>query len=93
MTVDIGSRMIWVWVAGWVWVGFGWVVKRVDMAMSVAVIIRKVFPSGCPIYNAHPRRGRCAGCSSPRKGGRTIRGLVYLLGAKPGIFLVMTFMS
>ncbi len=49
--------------------GFGWVVKRVDMAMSVAVSMRKLFPSVCPIYNAHPRRGRCAGCSSPMKAG------------------------
>jgi len=67
--------------------------KMVDRAMSVAVSMRKVFPSGCPIYNAHPRRGRCAGCSSPSEGGRTIRYLVYLLGANPGMFLVMTFMS
>ena len=56
------------------WVGFGWAAKavpakRVDRAMSVAVSMRKVFPSGCPIYNAHPRRGRCAGCSSPMKAG------------------------
>ena len=40
-----------------------------DREMSVAVIMRKLFPSGCPIYNAHPRRGRCAGCSSPMKAG------------------------
>jgi hypothetical protein len=50
-------------------VGFGWVVKRVDMAMSVAVSMRKVFPSGCPIYNAHPRRGRCAGVQAQEKAG------------------------
>ena len=42
---------------------------RDGWAMSVAVSMRKVFPSGCPIYNAHPRRGRCAGCSSPMKAG------------------------
>jgi hypothetical protein len=55
-------------------VGFGWAAKAVpakmvDRAMSVAVSIRKLVPSGCPIYNAHPRRGRCAGCSSPMKAG------------------------
>jgi hypothetical protein len=41
----------------------------VDRAMSVAVSMRKVFPSGCPIYNAHPRRGRCAGCQAQVKAG------------------------
>ena len=66
MTVGIGSRVSWVWVAGKVWVWFGWAAKavpakRVDRAMRLAVIMRKLFPSVCPIYNAHPRRGRCAG--------------------------------
>ena len=56
------------------WVGFGWAAKAVpakmvDRAMRLAVIIRKLFPSVCPIYIAHPRRGRCAGCSSPMKAG------------------------
>ena len=51
MTVGIGSRVSWVWVAGLVWVGFGWAAKAVpakmvDRAMSVAVNMRKVFPSG-----------------------------------------------
>ena len=96
-TLVCGSRVSWVWVAGKGLVWFGWAAKAVpakmvDRAMRLAVIIRKLFPSVCPIYIAHPRRGRCAGCSSPRKGGRTIRGLVYLLGAKPGMFLVITLM-
>ena len=55
-------------------VWFGWAAKAVpakmvDRAMRLAVIIRKLFPSVCPIYIAHPRRGRCAGCSSPMKAG------------------------
>jgi hypothetical protein len=55
-------------------VGFGWAAKAVpaktvDREMSVAVIIRKLFPSGCPIYNAHPRRGRCAGVQAQEKAG------------------------
>ena len=41
----------------------------VDRAMSVAVSMRKVFPSGCPIYNRTPRRGSVRGCSSPMKAG------------------------
>jgi hypothetical protein len=53
-------------VFGWFGVGLGWVAKavptkRVDRAMRLAVIMRKWFPSVCPINNAHPRRGRCAG--------------------------------
>ena len=51
MTVGIGSRGSWVWVAGKVWVWFGWAAKAVpakmvDRAMSVAVSMRKLFPSG-----------------------------------------------
>ena len=60
--------------AGWVWMGLGWAAKavpakRVDMAMRLTVIIRKLFPSVCPINNAHPRRGRCAGCQAQVKAG------------------------
>ena len=40
-----------------------------------------------------PKEGEVCGMFKPNEGGRTIRGLVYLLGAKPGMFLVMTFMS
>ena len=74
MTVGIGSRVSWVWVAGRFGMWFGWAAKAVpakmvDRAMRLAVIMRKLFPSVCPIYNAHPRRGRCAGCSSPMKAG------------------------
>ena len=69
-----GSRVGWVWVAGNGLVWFGWAAKAVpakmvDRAMRLAVIMRKLFPSVCPIYIAHPRRGRCAGCSSPMKAG------------------------
>ena len=54
--------------------GLGWAAKAVpakmvDRAMSVAVSMRKVFPSVSPIYNAHPRRGRCAGCQAQVKAG------------------------
>ena len=53
---------------------FGWVAKAVpakmvDRAMRLAVIIRKLFPSVCPINNLTPRRGSVRGCSSPMKAG------------------------
>ena len=56
------------------WVGFGWAAKAVptkmvDRAIRLAVIIRKLFPSVCPINNLTPRRGSVRGCSSPMKAG------------------------
>ena len=54
--------------------GFGWAAKAVpakmvDRAIRLAVIMRKCFPSVCPINNLTPRRGSVRGCSSPMKAG------------------------